>query len=137
MKELAIYLKFMSLYTHNAHNLCEKALFFQDHAFLGGLYDTYETAYDGVVERIIGLSNNNAINLVEVNTAAANLLQQHPAKENENINYFIKLEQCEQKLRSMITQIYPQTSIGTQQMIGNLADQSEARSYQLKSRTKK
>ena len=70
MKELAILLRCLQLFSHNAHNLVEKSLFFQDHAFLGELYSTYEDAYDGVIERIIGLTDSNAINLVEVQIAA-------------------------------------------------------------------
>ncbi len=137
MKELAILLRCMALYAQNAHNLCEKSLFFQDHAFLGDLYNTYIDAYDGVVERIIGLADSNAINLVEVQMAAVSLLKSYAAKESENVAYFQKLEMMEQKLRAHITALNPSVSVGTQQMIGDLADKSEMRSYKLKARCKK
>lgn len=137
MKELAILLRYCQLYAHNAHNLVEKSLFFQDHAFLGDLYSAYEDAYDGVIERIIGLADSNAINLVEVQIAAVNMLKSMPAKEVENVAYFQKIEMMEQKLRAHITALNPSVSVGTQQMIGNLADESEMRSYKLKARIKK
>jgi DNA-binding ferritin-like protein len=137
MKELAIFLRMMQLYTHNAHNLVEKSLFFQDHDHLGGLYSTYEDAYDGVIERIIGLADSSVINLVEIQVAATTLLKSLPAKEVENSAYFQKINEMEIKLRAHIAQIYPQSSIGTQQMIGDLADKSEQRSYKLKQRVKK
>lgn len=137
MKELAILLRCLQLYAHNAHNLAEKSLFFQDHEYFGELYSTYEDAYDGVIERIIGLTDSKAINLVEVQMAAVNLLKSYASKEIENVAYFQKIQMMEEKLRAHIAQIYPQSSIGTQQMIGDLADKSEQRSYKLKARIKK
>jgi hypothetical protein len=43
----------------------------------------------------------------------------------------------EQKLRAQIAAITPASSIGTQQLIGDMADRSEQRSYKLKQRMKK
>ncbi|NDE09887.1 MAG: hypothetical protein EBZ95_04885 [Chitinophagia bacterium] len=137
MKELAILLKLMNVYAHNAHNLVEKSLFFQDHEYLNELYNAYDDAYDSVVERIIGLADSSAINLIEVNTIAAQTLHTLSPKEMENVAYFIKIEQMEQKLREHIQTLNPSVSVGTQQLIGGLADDSEKRSYKIKARIKK
>lgn len=137
MKELAILLKLLNVYSHNAHNLVEKSLFFQDHEYLAELYSAYDDAYDSVIERIIGLTDSSAINLIEINTIAAQTLQSLPSKESENVAYFQKIEQMEQKLRSHIQTLNPSVSIGTQQLIGGLADDSEKRSYKIKQRCKK
>lgn len=136
MKELAILLRSMQLYTQNAHNLVDKGLFFQDHDFLGGLYETYDAEYDSIIERIIGLTDSNAINLMEVQIAAIKLIQSLPPKETDNIAYFIKIEDMEKKLRMQIAKINPSVSIGTQQLIGDVANASEGRSYKLKQRIK-
>jgi DNA-binding ferritin-like protein len=89
MKELAILLRAMQLYTQNAHNLVEKSI-----------------------------------------------LQQLPSKETENMLYFQRIESMENNLRQKIAQINPGVSIGTQQLIGGMADESEKRSYKIKQRIK-
>lgn len=137
MKEIAILLKLMNMYAHNAHNLVERVVFMQDHEHLADLYEAYDVHYDDVVERIIGLTDSSAINLVEIATAACMQLKTLPPKENENVIYFQKIEEMEKKLRAQIAAVYPTSSIGTQQMIGDIADKSEQRSYKLKARIKK
>lgn len=88
MKELAILLKLMNMYAHNAHNLVERVVFMQDHEHLAGLYEAYDGHYDDVVERIIGLADTSAINLVEVATAACIQLKTIPA--NPPISWALK-----------------------------------------------
>ena len=136
MKELAIILRAMQIYSHNAHNLVERVLFFQDHDFLGEIYPVYESDYDSVIERIIGLSEV-APNLIEIQDAALVIVKTMPPKEVENSAYLQKIEEMERKLRAHISAIYPKTTIGTQQLIGDIADRSEQRSYKLKQRIKK
>jgi DNA-binding ferritin-like protein len=136
MKELAILLRSMQLYTQNAHNLVDKGLFFQDHDFLGGLYETYDTEYDSIVERMIGLTDSSVVNLMEIQVAAINLIRSLPTKETDNIAYFMKIEDMEIKLRIQVAKINQSVSIGTQQLIGDIANASEGRSYKLKQRIK-
>jgi DNA-binding ferritin-like protein len=136
MKELAILLRAMQLYTQNAHNLVEKSLFFQDHDYLGELYSTYESGYDSIIERIIGLTDSSQLDLKQIQLSAVNILQQLPSKETENMVYFQRIESMENNLRQKIAQINPGVSIGTQQLIGGMADESEKRSYKIKQRIK-
>ena len=58
MKDLAIYYRCAQFYSHAAHNLAFGDEFFQDHEYLGELYGAYETAYDDIIERMIGLGKS-------------------------------------------------------------------------------
>lgn len=55
----------------------------------------------------------------------------------ENVEYFKKIIELEQAILQIIAQETPKVSIGTQQLIGDQADKSEARLYKLKQRVKK
>ena len=70
MKDLAIHLRYLQLVAHNAHNEVAGPTFFANHEFLGELYPAYETAYDAVVERIIGLGKPVDLCQVQVDAAA-------------------------------------------------------------------
>ena len=89
MEQLAILLKFLDIYVHNAHNLSKGALFFGDHAFLGDIYAEADGDYDDVVERMIGLGQ--AVDLVKVHMQAIQMVQSKPQMVNENKEYFKKL----------------------------------------------
>ena len=70
---LASYLRYMQFTAHIGHNVLGGETFFQDHAFLGDLYGTYEDAYDAVVERMIG--TEESVNLVKIHTDAVKDLE--------------------------------------------------------------
>jgi DNA-binding ferritin-like protein len=137
MKEIAIIIRCLQFFTHNAHNLVARSPFFADHEFLGELYPLYESAYDSVIERFIGLHGAEAIDLNQIQVQATQLLLQYPCDGKENSKYFEKIIVMEQKLREKIKEMYPSFSIGSQQLFGDLADKSEGRAYQLKQRIKK
>ena len=71
MKDLAILYRAAQLLAHEKHNLVAGRTFFEDHEFLGDLYGTYETAYDGIVERMIGLGAMAGVDLCDVGVSAA------------------------------------------------------------------
>lgn len=127
---LATYLRYMQFYAHISHNVLGGATFFQDHVFLGDLYGTYEDAYDGVIERMIGLEE--PLNLVKIHKDAVADLQTPKSYDQA----FSDLLECEQELCKKIEAIAPKVSEGTRQMLGTLADESEMRQYKLKQRLK-
>lgn len=121
--ELAIHFRYMQLYAHNAHNLACGETFFEDHKFLGKIYPAYEAAYDSLVERCISLSEE--IDLVEVQKRAAAMLEEgasfHVILTGENVIQQI-VEKCFKE------DDYTQ---GTLNLLAQLADDSEVRTYQL------
>lgn len=127
---LAGYLRYMQFQAHIGHNTLGGETFFQDHAFLGDLYATYEDAYDAVVERMIGLEE--PINLVKIHEDAVKDLS-IPKNYDE---MFKELLSCEEDLCKKIESIAPKCSQGTMNLLADMADKSEMRQYKLKQRLK-
>lgn len=127
----------MNIYAHNCHNTVARTPFFQDHGFLAGAYESYDDAYDSIVERMIGL--DLPCNLVEIHVLAVQNLQKLPAEYTENIKCFETLLLLEQTLCSKIEESISAggMSEGTRQLLGDICDKSEARQYQIKQRIKK
>jgi DNA-binding ferritin-like protein len=131
MNNLAILLRCLQLYSHNAHNLAKGSTFFSDHDFLGELYASAESDYDSVIERMLGLGETP--NLVDVQTKAVNLLKSCPECSN-NQACFSMILQMHKHLCAEIANISKSASIGTQQLIGDIANKSEMVQYKLKRR---
>lgn len=55
--QLATLLRAGQIFAHDAHNCAKGPTFFSDHAFLGDVYSAYESDYDDVIERHIGMSD--------------------------------------------------------------------------------
>lgn len=132
MKKLATYLRCMQLYTHNAHNMCKGDTFYADHETLGELYPVYEAAYDAVVERMIGLGKE--IDLAEVQKDAASSASEKGVPTSFS-SAFSTILSCEKELCKVIEEANEGASLGTQNFVQGLADQSEMRQYQLQQRT--
>lgn len=130
---LASILRFLQLYTHNAHNLLGGATFFQDHEFLGELYPVYETDYDNIVERTIGLKGT--MDLIAIQKIAANQLE----KTGQCTSYdqcFKELLNWEAILCTAIDKIAKESTQGTANLLADIADRSEMRQYKIKQRLK-
>ncbi len=115
MLKLISLLRAAQLYIHHAHLMCKGALFSQDHTHLADLYSAYEDGFDRVSERLIGLEKESEIPL---NVVMALMFEM---KIQEECKKICKMEG---------------TSEGTKQLIGEEANQSEARCYKIKQRIK-
>lgn len=138
MQELIIIYRLMQLYAHNAHNLVARSVFMQDHEFLGELYGTYESVYDSLVERVIGLGME--IDLTMVQVAAVEKLKMSPANAmKENADCFNKLIAMEKESRVLASNMVKtgQYTEGTKNLLAQICDDSEARCYKLGQRVKK
>ena len=133
MKELAILFRCMQLFVHNSHNLVAGPEFFSDHEFLGGLYPVYEAAYDSLIERMIGLNDLSPNELLNIQASAFNLLKQikHSTDSKE---IFKTIVTCEEEVQALCSKV--KGSAGTLNLVQQLADDSEVRSYKLKQRSK-
>lgn len=122
-EKLAVQFRAMQLFAHNAHNLTAGPNFFADHAFLGDLYGTYESAYDSIVERAIG--QHDTPDLVGVQKNAA-------AKVPDSLDHFRELQMMEVALTAMLEMaIKNETSQGCINLLAGMADDSEVRQYKL------
>lgn len=138
MKELAILLRKMQLTAHNAHNMVSGELFMQDHDYLGELYPIYETEYDSIIERIIGLYGRDSLDLNAITMSAVQKLMQYPVKAS-NIQHFEVLLHCEKELCDHVEKLckVPGITQGSLNLLAQLADNSEQRQYKLKNRVQK
>lgn len=135
MDKLATLYRAGQFYAHAAHNFTKGQTFFPDHEFLGGLYGTYEEAYDGLVERMIGTGEAFSVQTILTNAAAEANKYADPSAFSPAVMFGVLLD-FEKKFRAEIEAIYDSTSIGTQNLLAGLSDESEARSYKIGQRLK-
>ena len=136
MRELAIKYRTLQLLAHNAHNMCAGPTFVAYHPFLGELYGTYEDAYDGLIERIIGLYGVGSLDLINVQEEAISSLKaasKLPAAFQEAFSDILALEQDANAHIEQLAKVSGITQ-GTLNMLADMADKAEVRCYKLKQR---
>jgi len=134
MIKLATHLRYMQFYAHNAHNLCQGDTFFADHEELGDLYGVYEGLYDSVIERMIGLGQS--VDLVKIQVEAAKMLDSE-AEPKAFSSAFSGLLTCENDLCKVISDANEGASLGTQDLLQAMCNESEVRQYKFKQRLNK
>jgi len=130
MKDIATFLKFLYFYAGHSHRFCGRNSYLADHAYLGELYEAYDDAYDGIIERMIGLKQN--VDEFEI-VAAANDLFQKFAREKvvKNATYFVNIYGFEKQLINLLTDAAKDASLGTNDMLAGMASDSESRQYKI------
>lgn len=138
MLQLVILLRASQLYLHHAHLLAKGALFMQDHAHLSDLYNEMESEFDSVCERMIGLDKEVELNLQTIMKSVNEKLASCNMNVKENKEYFQKQLQFEAEIRAKVEELVKAGGIsqGTIQMLGDVANKSEIRTYKLKRRIK-
>jgi DNA-binding ferritin-like protein len=135
VKELAIMLRILQLYAHQAHQIVGKAVFMPDHDLLADIYTAAEKDYDDVIERIIGLTGEQ--NIPSMQEIAQNVAKL-PGVEKENSAYFEKILQIEMGICSHIESLAKSgISQGTLQLVGDICNRLEKEQYKIKRRLKK
>lgn len=135
MKTLATLFLAARLYAHRAHNLVSDESFFADHDFLGGLYEAYDSAYDAVIERMIGLGQE--VQFFSISKEAQAAFDRIGREDKDCEAFFRRLLSIESGIRRQIETENKGASLGTQNLLQDMADQSEMRTYKLKQRAKK
>jgi DNA-binding ferritin-like protein len=134
MQELAVVLRTAQLVAHNYHNKVSGASFFADHEYLGELYPVYEGEYDSVVERIIGLGME--CDLPAVTQLAGERAAKYDPYDRQADEMFSDLLGLERQIQQWAVDFNKKATLGTQNFLQGLADQSEMRVYKLKQRIK-
>lgn len=133
MKDLAILLRALQLLAHLNHNVVIGQTFFADHAMLSELYTAYETAYDSVVERMIGTSVLDPKQLLDIQQSAVDVVKSATLSTDATA-IFKALSHGEDELQRYCEAV--KGSAGTLNLVQQLADDSEVRNYKLKQRLK-
>src|ERR1035437_574512 len=122
LDRMAVQLRAMQFFAHIAHNEVSGTSFHEDHEFLGELYATYETGYDDLVERMIGLGKTP--NLWTI-ASEANSDLQGMRTQGLNFEWYKKLLTAEKDLCGFAeTLIDTSISEATRNLISQLADDS-------------
>lgn len=130
MKEIAVFARFMELYTQAAHWAVGRSTFLQDHEWLGDLYESYGDIVDKIAERMIGLKI--AVNLIEINIEAAAMLSAYKDQVVvKNSAYFVNIYGFEKELVKLLTAANESATLGTQNLLQDECDSSEARQYKI------
>jgi DNA-binding ferritin-like protein len=135
MKELAIQFRAAQFISHGFHNFVRGQSFFEDHEYFGGLYGAYESAYDALIERMIG--NNEVVDLMAINQAAmeyATNAKYIPTSKNADAMFslILELERAIQDVGENLCE--SDISCGTENFIQGLCDESEQRVYKIQQR---
>lgn len=139
MLNLLIHLRLMNLLLHQYHNVCARVGFFADHEALGEMYEEADSEYDLVAERLVGLSDSSALNLQAILDAVCQKYKQYPMDAKENSTLFQAALQLEKELQQQIEVLVKAGGItqGVVQLLGDIAQRSEIRTYKIKQRLKK
>lgn len=135
MINLAIAYRGAQLLAHSAHHAVSGPTFFSDHEFLGDLYGTYEDAFDGLVEKVIGLGG--AIDLPAVTTKACAIGASFNPQGKSSQEIFQAVLTLEKQFCVLISAALASgCTNGVQNFLQGLCDESEHRQYKLGQRLK-
>lgn len=135
MINLAVAYRGAQLLAHAGHNLVSGPTFFSDHEYLGDLYGAYETAYDGLVEKVIGLGG--AIDIPAVTTKACAIgASFNPQGKSANEIFQAVLTLEKQFCVLIASALASGCTNGVQNFLQGLCDESEARQYKIGQRLK-
>lgn len=131
LARLAALFRYLQLFAHGAHNFTKGPTFFEDHEYFGGAYGEYEALYDGIIERMIGLGGSP--NIVDITTQACSQFTSAWSQAVNTDAMYRKLIDGEQKIRDLVETLVKQGdwSQGTINMLADISDKSEMRSYKL------
>ncbi len=140
MKELQVLLRSLQLYAHQAHNLCARIVFQQDHDMFAEVYAKAESDYDSITERAIGLAGEESVcSLQELLQGCFSKLSSVQDKGiKENSAYYQVILSMIKEINSKIEPLCKSgLSQGTVQMLGDIADKNEVLMYKIGQRLKK
>lgn len=140
MKELLIKLASLlqaaKLQSHSFHHNCSRVAFFQDHAEFAALYEAYDTHFDSIVERCIGM-HGDPIQLPVILQQVVAELSNIPQQPDNTSMYKVVL-QLDMKIQALSEQIckLPDIREAEKQLLGELSNQCAIRQYKIKQRTR-
>ena len=130
---------------HSAHFLSKGSSFAGDHVNLyGKIYDQAFEQYDGVVERVLGLTNNEECACPsKLAMGSLGILQNYPSPANmPPLNIAINALQLNENYCHFLNELVDDMkntcglSIGTEDLIGGICNQLESYTYMLQQRVK-
>lgn len=138
--ELLAKLRILSMYYQTAHWQVKNAIFYSDHILLERLYNEASSRVDQVAEKGLGVTGDRAVvNLKHQLSLMSIVAAALPTEAPDNSTYFQASLKLEMELQEFckVHDADPALAVGCKNMIGDIADESEARIYLLKQRLSK
>lgn len=124
----------MNLYYHHLHNVAKGIAFEGDHEMMADFYGAMDDVYDSLIERHIGLGGSmTKMDFVKIVDAAEEIIEAIPDSEDFQVQ-LSHAQSLEFDFRSLLERANVGASMGTQNLLQDLCDQSEVRSYKLSRR---
>lgn len=137
-EELLAKLYSLELYYKTAHWQVKNTVYYGDHLLLDRLSEEAGERIDQVAEKAIGITGNSSVvNLPMILKKIYEYVSKLSYENAENSKYFEEGLKLEQILQECVNKYEPSASIGVKNMLGDIADESEARVYLLKQRLNK
>ena len=135
MDVLATTLRAAQLYAHAAHHGISGPTFLSDHEFLGEVYSALEDAFDKVVERSIAL--DEPMDLAKINVDAASDASRFADPLTFSTAAVLAVVLAyERRICEEVDLVNAGATIGTQNLLAQIADDSEMRQYKISRRLK-
>ena len=135
-KHLLCYLRSLSLYYQMSHWQVRHSLFFQDHLLCERLYKETNKEIDHLAEKGVGLVGDLIVNLGDHLKDVFEKVREFPEEAEHNKVYFETALNLETEFQGYLEDCSKAEGVtfGFKNMVGNLQDSSENRSYLLKRR---
>lgn len=136
LKELLIKLTSLSMYYKTAHWQSKNKVYYGDHTLLDRLSCEAGSRIDQVAEKAIGTGENEDVNLPDILKGVYNEVKEESYNPDENTEFFKCAQVMEEELRQFCEdkENAEGTTCGMRNLLGDIADESEGRSYLLKQR---
>lgn len=134
--DLSVCFRGLYLYGVHSHQLVSKSTFSQDHEFLAEIYEFAEASYDRLVERHIGTVNTSGVDFISLTNKSIEKVKSLKQTVSENKEYFEEILRFSTYILQELNKVAksPSISVGTQNMIADIADQLEVLRYKIKRR---
>jgi DNA-binding ferritin-like protein len=134
--KLAVIAQVLKQIAHIAHNNCSRTVFMQDHEFFGALYEQADDIYDSLIERHIGLTDQE-VDLAPLLQQVVDKVKTIPTTNvKENKAYYVELLKIIHEFNAAASVIAKTASLGTNNLIAGHSDNLEVVVYKIKRRIK-
>lgn len=136
MKDCISMSRMMNLFYHHLHNVAKGVAFEGDHEMMVDFYEAMDDAYDSLIERHIGLGGSmGKSDILKIVDDAHEVMEEIPESDTfqTQLQHAVVLES---NFRRLLEEANAGASLGTQNLLQDLCDQSEVRSYKLQQRLK-
>ena len=136
MKDIISTTRTLNLYYHHLHNIAHGLPFEGDHEMMSRFYTQLEGSYDSLIERYMGLGADGGKEcLIHILSGVVSVISQIPEGNDMDVHFRHALE-LESGIQSMLEAEAESSSLGTENLLAQLADESESRVYKLNQRLK-